>query len=97
VTGRRVHERPHYVASLRRAGVRPRSPEHAAIRATVRALASAEILPGPLDCETLVPPVQRWWVRRIPGHNLWIFYRAQEDVVYLLLVTRQPPVPLDVD
>jgi hypothetical protein len=36
-----------------------------AIRATVRALASAEILPGPFDCETLVPPVQRWWVRRV--------------------------------
>jgi Txe/YoeB family toxin of Txe-Axe toxin-antitoxin module len=65
-----------------------------AIKAAERALASAELLPGPLDYETLVPPVQRAWVRRIPGHNLWLFYRVREDVVYLLFVTRDPPVPV---
>lgn len=66
-----------------------------AIRATVHALTTAELLPGPLDYETLIPPVQRAWVRRVPGHNLWLFYRVREDVVYLLLVTREPPVPVE--
>jgi hypothetical protein len=48
-----------------------------------------------LDYETLIPPVQRAWIRRVPGHNLWLFYRVREDVIFLLLVTRTPPVPLE--
>ena len=62
--------------------------------AAERALASAEILPGPLDYEVLIPPVRRAWVRRIPGHNLWLYYSLREDVVYVLRVGREPPVPI---
>jgi hypothetical protein len=61
---------------------------------TERALASAEVLPGPLDYETLIPPVARAWVRRVGGYNLWLYYRVREDVVYLLFVTSTPPVPI---
>ena len=41
---------------------------------TVRNLASAEVLPGPLDYEAIVPPVHRWWVRRVGVLNLWLYY-----------------------
>ena len=95
MTARRVEERPHFLASLRRAEIRPRSSQSAAIIATVRALASAEILPSPLDYEARLPPVQRAWVRRVASHNLWLYYRVREDVVHLLVVTRAPPVPID--
>ena len=95
MTARRVDERPHFLASLRRAGIQAHSSQSAAIIATVRILASAEILPGPFDYEVLIPPVQRAWVRRVASHNLWLYYRVRGDVVHLLIVTRDPPVPVD--
>ena len=52
-----------------------------------------EGIPQP-DYETLIPPVHTAWCRRVPGQNLWLFYRVREDVVYLLFVTRSPPVPV---
>jgi hypothetical protein len=94
---RRVEQRPHFLKSLSNAGVRARSPQSVAIMTTVRNLASAEILPGPLDYETIVPPVHRWWVRRLGGLNLWLYYRVRDDVLYLLVVTREPPVPFGED
>jgi hypothetical protein len=77
VSARRVSEARHYFRSLRSAGIQARSPQLQAIKAAERALASAELLPGPLDYEILIPPVHRAWVRRIPGHNLWLFYLGQ--------------------
>jgi hypothetical protein len=97
VSARLIHEGPRYFWSLRAVGIRARSSQLQAIKATERALASAEVLPGPLDCEVHVSPVRRAWVRRVAGHNLWLYYRVREDGVYLLVVTREPPVPLDED
>jgi hypothetical protein len=65
------------------------------LAATVRALASSAALPGPLDYEVAIPPVQWAWCRRVAGCNLWLFYRAKEDVVHVLFVTRSPPVPVE--
>jgi Txe/YoeB family toxin of Txe-Axe toxin-antitoxin module len=91
---RRHIEGPQFVASLHRAGVRARSPQLEAIKETLRAITEAENLPGPLDYEVLIPPVRTAWCRRIPGQNLWLFYRVSDDAVYILLVTRMPPVPV---
>ena len=63
--------------------------------ATVRALAVAEVLPSPLDAEAAIPPVARAWVRRVPGANVWLWYRVRADVVIVLFATRSPPVPID--
>jgi hypothetical protein len=97
VSARALREEPRYFWSLRTAGVRARSPQLQAIKATERALASAEILPAPLDCKATIPPVHFAWVRRVGALNLWLYYRVRDDIVYLLVVTRQPPVPLDED
>ncbi len=61
---------------------------------TIGALAHGP-LPGPADFETLVPPVQRVWVRRIAGLNLWVFYTFDDSVVSLVHVADKPPVPAD--
>jgi hypothetical protein len=34
-------------------------------------------------------------VRRVPGRNLWIWYRFDEHEVVLLTVTTDPPVPME--
>lgn len=87
-------EGPQFLRSLQRAGVRPRSPELEAIKGAVRAIVDAETLPAPLDYEVLLPPVRTAWCRRVPNQNLWLFYRATNDEVFVLLVTRLPPVPV---
>jgi hypothetical protein len=66
-----------------------------ALAAMVRSLATAEVLPGPFDYQVAIPPVQTAWCRRVPGYNVWLFYRVREDVLYLLHVVSSPPVPLD--
>ena len=51
-------------------------------------------LPGPQDAETLMPPVARYWFRRVPGHNLWVYFAFDEGELIIVTVTARPPVPL---
>lgn len=50
------------------------SPQYRALFATIRAVANADVLPGPADFETTFAP-GRAFVRRVQGQNLWILYR----------------------
>jgi hypothetical protein len=52
-------------------------------------------LPGPLDYEVVVPPVKRFWVRRVTNANIWIFYSFDDEAVTLLYATSSPPIPAD--
>jgi hypothetical protein len=70
------------------------SSEARAMAATIRALADADVLPSPLDVEAPIPPVSRARVRRVPGENLWLYYRLREDTLLVLFVLRTPPVPI---
>jgi hypothetical protein len=60
----------------------------------IGALAEAEALPGPGDTLALLPPTGEAFVRRVPGRNLWIWYRAERDALYLAHLSSDPPVPL---
>lgn len=62
---------------------------------TVRLLAAADAPPGPADYEATSQPVGRAWVRRVGGHNVWVWYRVNDDEVILVTVTTDPPIPLD--
>jgi hypothetical protein len=53
-------------------------------------------LPGS-DREGLMPPVARYWFRRVPGHNLWLWYAFDDAELILVSLTSTPPVPLDPD
>jgi hypothetical protein len=59
------------------------------------ALAMAEVLPGPGDTRALIPPTGAAFVRRVPGRNLWVWYRAEGDTLYLAHLSSDPPVPVD--
>lgn len=61
----------------------------------MRALASADGLPGAADYEANARPLGRAWVRRVGGRNLWLWYRFTEEEVVLVTVTTDPPVPVD--
>ena len=74
--------------------VRPSTSGARGLAATIARLQSGE-LPGPLDAETLVPPVARWWFRRVPGANLWVLFTFDASSVTLRSVTDHPPIPVD--
>jgi hypothetical protein len=89
---------PRLSATLKRGllkiGIAPRSTRFRAVFATVGALASADVLPSPMDSETVFPP-GRAHVRRVPGHNLWILFRFDAMHVDVLAVRDAPPIPVD--
>lgn len=62
----------------------------------VVALGNAAELPGPADNESLIPPsAVRYWTRRVPNQNLWLWYRFTDGEVLLTTLTTESPVPLD--
>jgi len=42
-----------------------------------------------------MPPVARYWFRRVPGQNLWIYFAFDEAALYLVTLSGRPPIPLD--
>jgi hypothetical protein len=65
-----------------------------ALAATLSGLSRDE-LPGPADFETVIPPRLRAWVRRLPGHNLWLSYTFDAVEVRVLMIVASPPIPFD--
>ncbi len=82
-------------ASLDAAGVVAGTDPGRRVAAVLRALTTAETLPGAGDVESAIPPVARAFTRRVPGENVWIWYVDHGAFVLVLLVTREPPVPLE--
>jgi len=76
------------------ARLKPRGATATALAATLRSLEAAEVLPGPLDGETMIPPVRRAWFRRVAAANLWVLYDARDGEVILLALVGSPPIPV---
>jgi hypothetical protein len=66
-----------------------------AVGSVVRALSNAASLPGHGDTLALIPPTADAFVRRVPGRNLWLWYRVRGDELVVVTVTADPPVPID--
>jgi hypothetical protein len=62
--------------------------------AKVLASIRRESLPSPQDAETMMPPVAIYWFRRVPGHNLWLYFSFSDDEVTAVTLTQKPPIPL---
>ncbi len=41
-----------------------------------------------------MPPTARYWFRRVPGQNLWIYFSFDDVTVYLVTLSAKPPIPL---
>lgn len=52
-------------------------------------------LPTAQDAEALMPPVSRYWFRRVQDYNLWIWFSFDDARVYIVSLTARPPVPID--
>jgi hypothetical protein len=79
--------------SVRRLGAVGGTPAGAALGRLLATLLREE-LPGPQDAEALMPPVARYWFRRVPGQNLWLYFAFSEADLYAVSLTQRPPVPL---
>ena len=90
---RRIRLTARFLERLSACGVERGSDASAAIGATLSALAEAAELPGLLDVEAAIPPTHRALVRRVPGRNLWLWFRVDGDEIVALRVTVVPPVP----
>ena len=71
--------------------LRPGTPSAQGLAATIARLQLGD-LPGPLDAETLVPPVARWWFRRVAGANLWVLFTFDSSCVTLRSLANNPPI-----
>lgn len=84
-----------YLRNADRLVVVPGSARARAVGQTIAALAQDETLPAPSDTRAPVPPTGVAFVRRVPGRNLWLWYTVAADVVALVALTADPPIPLD--
>jgi len=84
-----------YRRAAERLGIVPGSERGLAVGRTIVALLDAEELPGPGDIVANIPPTSRALVRRVPGRNLWLWYRVDSDTVTVRHVSSEPPVPAD--
>lgn len=84
---------PRYQRARTRLGIIPGSQRGRAVGRAIAALLDAEVLPSPLDARALLPPTGDAFVRRVPGRNLWIWYRADAERLFLVHVSSDPPIP----
>ncbi len=85
---------PGFHRARQRLGLATGSTRGQAVAAVIRALSSAETLPEHGDFETEFKPGHAF-VRRVPKHNLWIWYRVDTDYVTLVSITDDPPAPAE--
>jgi hypothetical protein len=78
---------------VQRLGVR--GEQARALGALVRSLAASSVLPVPFDGVTLIPPVLRVFVRRVPGANLWVLFTVTPAELHLRALVGSPPPLLD--
>lgn len=93
MAGRLLRVSTTFRRSVSRLGVHAGSPAFHAVSATLRVLGTGD-LPGVGDFETAFSPGTAH-VRRVPGHNLWILYRFDDDHVFIMTARDQPPVPVE--
>ena len=69
-----------------------------AVARTIVALERADVLPGAGDALTFVPDpddattiAKLAHVRRVTGHNLWLWYQPTDDAVHFVAMTNEPP------
>jgi hypothetical protein len=69
-----------------------------AVARTIVALEGADVLPGAGDVSTFVPDpddatavLKLAHVRRVIGHNLWLWYWPTDDAVQFVAMTDEPP------
>lgn len=79
---------------MRALGIGSGTPRSTAVFAAIRTLSDAERLPGPMDVRAKFAPGFAH-VRRVPGQNLWIWYRFDDEHVDMVTLNSEPPVPED--
>lgn len=77
---------PGFQRAMFRLNVARSADRRGVVAATVRALAGDDALPGKQDTIAEFRP-GRAHVRRVPGHNLWVWYRFDEATVSIVSVS----------
>lgn len=94
MAGRIPRLSPGFRRAMVRLNIASSTTRRRAVAATVRALAADDLLPASQDTVVEFRP-GRAYVRRVPGHNLWVWYRFDSTTVSIVSVSDQPPVPSD--
>jgi hypothetical protein len=82
---------------MQTARLEPGTDEGKAVARALRALESAPDLPRPDDVWIAIPPMGTAHACRVEALNVWLIFRVNADAVVAMMVTRQPPVPIDED
>ena len=86
---------PRYLRDADRLEVVADSGRGRAVARVIAALLAEGVLPSAGDVLALIPPTSEAVVRRVPGRNLWLWYRHRVDEIALIALTADPPVPVD--
>ncbi|HTM45133.1 MAG TPA: hypothetical protein VL137_09280 [Polyangiaceae bacterium] len=79
--------------AVRRHGATSGTPAGRALASLLVTMQSGD-LPGP-DTEAMMPPVARYYFRRLSGFNLWLFYSFDDSQLTAISLTTNPPIPLN--
>ena len=90
---RRLTDR--YARATQRLGLKPGAVRGAAPARSIRALLASDDVPSALETQAAISPTTTAFVRRIAGHNVWLWYRTTDAEIILLSLTSEPPVPFD--
>ena len=87
---------PRFLAQRSTLGIAQGSPASRALGAVLGTGLRGTGSPRPGDSTLLIDPEARGvsllvHVRRVPGHNLWVWYRQADDFVDFLELTGHPP------
>ena len=80
--------------AMRTLGIASGTPRSLAVFAAIRTITEAEELPGHVDVRSKFAPGYAH-VRRVAGHNLWIWFRFDDEHVDVITLRNDPPVPSD--
>lgn len=86
---------PRFRARLAAIGVVRGSDASKAVGRTIAAIVDAKSLPDALDAVAAMPPTGAAIVRRVPGCNVWLWFRVEPNEIVFMTASSTPPVPVE--
>ncbi|GAC1587505.1 MAG: hypothetical protein NVS3B20_15930 [Polyangiales bacterium] len=72
-------------------GASPKTPLATAVAATIREMASTTTIAAKSE-PVIIPPVRHAWVRRVLGHDAWVYFDFDDQEIVLITMSLTRPM-----